>query len=63
MRGAIIQTVIYLILGLTCIIVAGELTVSVSTAEVWHDTLLVIGGILIGAFCAMLVFFKLGEKG
>ena len=62
MKGTIIQTFIYLILGLTCIIVGGELTVSITPAEIWHDALLVIGGILMGGFCAMLVVLNIKLK-
>ena len=62
MKRTIIQTSIFLILGLTCVMVGGELTVSVTIAEIWHDALLIIGGILLGGFCAMLVILNIELK-
>jgi len=58
MKSIIRDMVIYLILGMGCIIVATE----VSLSSTWHDTMLVIGGILLGGFCSMVVLYKQKTK-
>jgi len=59
MKKTLINMIVYLMLGLGCIIGGGELTESVTTVEIWHDALLVIGGVCMGAFCAMFVLFAI----
>ena len=55
MKSIIRDMVIYLILGMSCVIVATE----VSLSSTWHDALLVIGGVLLGGFCAMVSLFRM----
>lgn len=46
------------VLGVVCIAVAGELSVAI-----WHDTLLVIGGIMLGVFCGMITMINIKRRG
>ena len=55
MKSIIRDMVIYFILGMSCVIVATE----VSLSSTWHATMLVIGGILLGGFCAMVTLYKI----
>lgn len=53
MKSTIRDAGIYLVLGIGCIVGAGYVSDSV-----WHDSLLVIGGILVGGFCAMVALIQ-----
>lgn len=55
MKGTVLHMFTYLVLGFGCIITATSTSVSV----VWHDALLVIGGILLGGFCAMFAIIRI----
>jgi len=53
MKSTIVWAVVYLLLGLACVVTAGE-----TSHRVWRDALLIIGGILLGGLCAMATLLK-----
>lgn len=57
MKSLIRDAIIYGTLGLGCIVGADYVT-----KAVWHDALLVIGGVLLGGLCAMLVLLDIKLK-
>lgn len=58
MKSVIRDMAIYLLLGMGCIIVASE----VSFTPIWHDALLIIGGVLLGGFCVMVTLAKIKRQ-
>ena len=57
MKGIVRDAIIYGALALGCIVGADYVT-----KAVWHDALLVIGGLLLGGLCAMMVLLEIRLK-
>jgi len=57
MKRVIRDAIIYGGLGLGCIVGANYIT-----KAIWHDMLLVIGGVLLGGLCAMLTLLEIKLK-
>ncbi len=54
-RSSMRVTVIYFLLSLVCVIVSQQFVTGVAH-PVWHDVLLLIGGVLLGGMAAMIVY-------
>ena len=57
MKRIVRDAIIYGALALGCIVGADYVT-----KAVWHDALLVIGGLLLGGLCAMMVLLEIRLK-
>ena len=53
-KSLITHAIIYAVLGVGCIILAKE-----ALSGVWYDALLIIGGISLGGFCAMMTMLNI----
>ena len=54
LKGLIINAVVYLVPGVACVAVAKYVFVE----GMWYDTLLLVGGVCLGGFCAMVALIK-----